>query len=377
MLAILEGESLVNDATALTAYSVSVAAVTSVFVLSQAAGDFIWVLAVGVVVGLAVGVACGWIWARLFDPPVEISLSLVIPYVAYLTAQYFHGSGVIAAVAAGLYLGHRSSTILNSDARVLGTSVWEFVTYVLNGFAFLLIGLELPGLYDAVRGQPTDQLLIQAAAVSLAVIVARFAWVFPGTYLPRLVPSIRRNEPPIPVGNVVVVAWAGMRGAVSLAAALALPHDFPQRDLLVFLAFCVILVTLIGQGLTLAPLIRALHIVPGNEMQRQEDVARRTAIEAALEELERSRETWPQHLPLIDRLVETYAHRVEHLAGDGDEVSESDQERIEHRAILGSVLSAERRAVIEMRDRGMIADQMLRKIERELDLEELRLSAEA
>ena len=169
-----------------------------------------------------------------------------------------------------------------------------------------------------------------------------------------------------------------MRGAVSLAAALALPHDFPQRDLLVFLAFCVILVTLIGQGLTLAP----AH--PGAAHRaRQRDAARRRTSPAGRPsrrrstELERARDTWPQHLPLIDRLVETYEHRVEHIGGDGDEVSESDQERLEHRAILGSVLSAERRAVIEMRDRGMIADQMLRKIERELDLEELRLSAEA
>jgi len=167
-----------------------------------------------------------------------------------------------------------------------------------------------------------------------------------------------------------------MRGAVSLAAALALPTGFPQRDLLIFLAFCVILVTLIGQGLTLAPLIKMLHITPGNEMQRAEDAARQTAIEAALAELERAREIWPQHMPLIDRLAETFEHRVEHLGANG-EVTEADEERLEHRAILGSVLTAERRAVIEMRQRGLIADQVLRKIERELDLDELRLSAEA
>ncbi len=377
LLTILEGESLLNDATALTAYAVSVAAVTSVFVLSSAIADFVWVLGVGLAVGLAVGVVCGWIWQRLFDPPVEISLSLVIPYIAYLPAEQLHGSGVIAAVTAGLYLGYRQSRILRSDARVLGTSVWEFVTYILNGFAFLIIGLELPGLWQAVRGNPTDELLFQAAAVSLTVIIARFVWVFPGTYLPRILPSIGKVEPHPPVRNVVIVAWAGMRGAVSLAAALALPADFPQRDLLVFLAFCVILVTLVGQGLTLGPLIKLLKVVPGDEMQREEDIARRTAIEAALAELDRARSTWPDHGPLIDRLAETFEHRAEHIGANGDEVTEAEQERLEHRAILGGVLNAERRSVIEMRERGMIADQVLRKIERELDLEELRLSAEA
>jgi len=378
LLTILEGESLVNDATALTAFSVSVAAVTSVFVPAQAVADFFWVLAVGVLVGLAVGVVCGWIWSRLFDPPVEISLSLVIPYLAYLPAEQLHGSGVIAAVTAGLYLGYRQSRILRSDARVLGASVWEFVTYILNGFAFLIIGLELPTLWGQVRNEyPLQDLLFQAAVISLTVIVVRFIWVLPATYLPRLWPPIARGETTPPVRNVIIVGWSGMRGAVSLAAALALPKDFPQRELLIFIAFCVILVTLIGQGLTLAPLIKLLHVAPGDEMARAEAEARRTAIEAALAELQRARETWPQHGPLIDRLAESFEHRAEHISADGDELTDSEQERLEHRAILGSVLTAERHAVIEMRERGMIADQVLRKIERELDLEELRLSADA
>ncbi len=384
LTAILEGESLVNDATALTAYSVSVAAVTGTFVLTQAVGDFFWVLGVGILVGVTVAMVCGWIWARLFDPPVEVSLSLVIPYLAYLPAEYLHGSGVIAAVTAGLLLGYKSSRILSSDARVLGSSVWEFVTYILNGFAFLIIGLELPFLWGqlhdpALVGVPLTGLELagMALAISLTVIVARIVWVFPGAYLPRLIPSIARNEPFPPIRNVVVVSWAGMRGAVSLAAALALPVAFPQRELLQFLAFCVIIATLVGQGLTLSPLIKALGIVPGDEMQRAEDTARRTAIEAALVELQRAREVWPQHLPLVDRLRETFEHRAEHIGVNGEALSESEQERLEHRAILGGILGAERRAVIEMRERGMIADQVLRKIERELDLEELRLSAEA
>jgi CPA1 family monovalent cation:H+ antiporter len=254
--------------------------------------------------------------------------------------------------------------------------VWEWVTYTLNGFAFLLIGLELTTVLDAVQDRSTQDLVTWAVAVSVAVIVARVLWVFPGAYLPRiLVPSIARNEPALPLRNVLVVGWAGMRGAVSLAAALALPLGFPERDLLIFLAFCVILATLVGQGLTLGPLIRALGIRP-DPTAGEEEEARRTSTQAALEELERMRAAWPLHLPLIDRLADQFRHRMEHLTEDG-EASEVEQERLEHRAILGSVLKAQRNAVAEMRERGQIDGGVLRAIERELDLEELRLSAEA
>jgi len=376
MLAILEGESLVNDATALTAFSVSVAAVASgVFEPGHAVLDFLWVLAVGILVGVVTAVVSGWVWARLSDPPVEISLSLVVPYLAYLPAEQLHGSGVIAAVTAGLLLGHKQARILSSDARVLGGSVWDWVTYTLNGFAFLIIGLELPTVVDAVRGRPTEELLLWAVAVSLAVIGSRIVWVLAATYLPRLVPGASRRDPPVPLSGTLVVSWAGMRGAVSLAAALALPPGFPERDLLIFLAFCVILVTLVGQGLTLAPLIKALGIEPGDEVAREEEEARRTSTRAALDELDRLRGVWPGHLPLIDRLTSQFEHRMEHLSEDG-EASETEQERLDHRTILASVLTAERRSLAEMRERGQIDDGVLRVMERELDLEELRLSAE-
>ncbi len=376
MLAILEGESLVNDATALTAFSVAVAAVTSgVFEPGRAVLDFLWVLSVGLLVGAVVAVVVGWIWSRLSDPPVEVSLSLVIPYLAYLPAEHLHGSGVIAAVTAGLLLGYRQSRILSSDARLVGASVWEWVTYTLNGFAFLIIGLELPTVLEAVRDRPTDQLLLWAAAVSAAVIAARFVVILPSRHLPLRIPATGPDETPVSTRSAVVVSWAGMRGAVSLAAALALPFGFPERDLLIFLAFCVILVTLVGQGLTLAPLIKVLGVTGDADVAREEEEARRTSTQAALDELERLREAWPAHLPLIDRLADQFGHRMEHLSEDG-EASEVEQERLEHRAILASVLTAERSAVAEMRDRGEIDDGVLRAMERELDLEELRLSAE-
>ena len=206
--------------------------------------------------------------------------------------------------------------------------------------------------------------------------MARFVWVFPGTYLPRCLPSIGKVETRPPVRNVVIVAWAGMRGAVSLAAALSLPVDFPERDLLLFLAVLVILVTLVGQGLTLAPLLAARwHLATSSSARRTWRDRRPTR--------PRSRSwsaragTWPEHRPLIDTWPSAIEHRAEHLGGNGEEVTEAEQERLEHLAIMRSVLSAEREAVIGLRDAGQINDEVLREIERELDLEELRLSAEA
>jgi CPA1 family monovalent cation:H+ antiporter len=389
LVTVLEGESLVNDATALTAYRVAGAATLSgAFVLAQAIGDFAYVVVVGMLVGLVIGIIAGWLWRRLFDPPVEVTLSLVIPYAAYLPAEWLGGSGVIAVVAAGLYLGARSSRILASDARLLGSGVWQIVTFLVNGLAFILVGLQLPTVLRALSDRPAAELVAQAAIICLTVIVARFVWVFPATYLPRwLVPSIRAVDPAPPPSYPLVVAWAGMRGAVSLAAALALPFAFPERDLILFLTFAVILVTLVGQGLTLGPLLMRLGLSDGGAEQREEAIARAGATAAALAELSRLREAWPDHLPLIENVEERYRHRQEHLPlgedrhgptnGSAGEPSEADQERREHLAILGAVITAEREKVILMRDRGVISDGVLRRIERELDLEELRLEADA
>lgn len=383
IVTVLEGESLVNDATALTAYRVAViAAMTGVFVVTDALGRFTLALLGGVAIGLAVAVVAGWFWRRLFDPPVEVALSAVIPYAAYLPAEQVGASGVIAVVTAGLYLGYRSSRIMDADARILAGGVWQIVTFLLNGFAFLLIGLQLPFVIDRAGDRPTSQLLLEAGAVCLAVVLARLAWVYPATYLPRrLSASLRRRDPAPPPSVTFVIGWAGMRGAVSLAAALALPVAFPQRDLLLFLTFAVILVTLVGQGLTLPALVRRLGLSRGNEEEREEREARATTTRAALMELSRLRDRWPDHRPLIETIEARYLHRVEHLVEEAGSPpsadGESHDERAEHLAIMAALIFAERESVIELRDRGVIGDEVLRRIERELDLEELRLAAEA
>jgi CPA1 family monovalent cation:H+ antiporter len=397
IVTILEGESLVNDATALTAYRATVAvAVSGVFVPSDALLEFIVVVAGGMAVGLAVAVVVAWAWSRLFDPPVEILLSLLIPYAAYLPAEELHVSGVIAVVTAGLYLGRRSARILDSDARVLGGAVWQILTLSLNGLAFLLIGLQLPIVLDGLSGRTTAELIGLAALVSVTAIVARIVWVYPATYLPRALSASLRAVDPYPApANVFVVAWAGMRGAVSLAAALALPRDFPERDLIIFLTFAVILATLVGQGLTLPTLLRRLGVsaADDSELAREQAIARSAANDAALRTLERLADDWPDHRPLIDRIAEDLRHRASHqplddgAAGDGstgdgttDEgapATDQDAERHEHLAILGAVIAAQREAIIRLRDVGDIGDEVLRQLERELDLEELRLQAEA
>ncbi|MFN8622051.1 MAG: Na+/H+ antiporter [Chloroflexota bacterium] len=382
IITVLEGESLVNDATALTAFRIgvgaTVAGVTATFFLIDAFGQFAYALAGGIAVGLAVGLAISWLWARLFDPPVEILLSLLIPYAAYLAAERVHASGVIATVAAGLLIGRRSSRILSSDTRVLAGSVWQMLTFLFNGFAFLLLGLQLPLILGRLNAYPVEELVGLAVLVCGIVIVARFVWVFPTTYIPRWVSaSLRAKDPIPPIGAVTVVAWAGMRGAVSLAAALSLPLDFPDRDLLLFLTFMVILATLVGQGLTLPLLLRRLHLADDGSEEAERLMARQASNEAALRQLERAMTRWPDHRPLIDNLAERFRHRSEHLAEQADPATESDEERLEHLQIMREVLAAQRDAIIGLRDDGAINDEVLREVERELDLEELRLEAEA
>ena len=291
------------------------AAVTGgAFVASAAVLDFVVAAVGGIIVGLLVARVFTFIYDRLSNPPVEVALSLVIPYAAYLPADRLHLSGVVAAVVAGLLLGRGASRSLSSDTRVLGGSTWQILTFLLNGFAFILIGLQLPTVIGGLVGRPVDVLALQVGAVVLAVIVARFVWVFPATYLPRwLIPSIRAGDPYPRPATVAVVSWAGLRGVVSLAAALALPVDFPERNLILLLTFAVILATLVGQGLTLPLLLRRFRLSDDGREEREDTLARSTATAAGLEALERLRPKWKDHLPLLDRLESGLRDRDQHL----------------------------------------------------------------
>ncbi len=373
---LIEGEALFNDATALVAYRAAVlATVSGSFVLSESLVGFVIAGGGGILIGAAVGRVSGEILRRLDDPPVEVLISVVIPFAAYLPADQLGLSGVLAAVTAGLVIGSRLGTILTPNSRVLWLTSWKMIGFVLNGFVFVLIGLELPEILESLGGRPPSQLLGLAALVCGVVVVSRIVWVFASSLLPgsprRL---IARRDPALATRLTLVVSWAGLRGAVSLAAALALPAAFPERDLILFLTFAVILVTLVGQGLTLPRVLRWARW-DGIEPEGDEaTLARAAAYEAGLEEVQRARDDWPGHQPLFDRLESGLRDRTQHLATeDPDETAERYQERIEHEEIQRGVIAAQRTAVIALRDRGEINDLTLRQVERELDLEELRM----
>jgi len=247
--------------------------------------------------------------------------------------------------------------------------------FVVNGLAFILLGLQLPTVLEGLGAYTPLELAGLAAAVVTTVILVRMAWVFPAAYLPRiLVPGLSRRDPAPPPGVVVVIGWAGMRGVVSLAAALALPPALASRNLLIFLTFAVILATLVGQGLSLPWLIRRLGLGDDGSAEHEELHAREAATEAALQRLDELVTEVPGHLELIDRLREQYRDRAQHFTRQREDgtATELDQEEIEHEQIRREVLGAERVAVVELRNGGVISDEVLRRVERDLDLDELR-----
>ena len=385
LLALIEGESLVNDGTALVAYKFAVAAVvTGAFSLSEAAGHFVLSVVGGIAVGLAVGYLVRQLRRKLDNPPVEITVSLLTGYFAYLPAQAAGVSGVLAAVTVGIYMGWHTPELTTAQTRLQGQAVWEMVFLVLNALLFALLGLQLPQIVDSLSGYSTATLIGYAALVSGVVIVARIVWVFVTTYLPRLVSHWAREHDVMPNWRAkTVLGWCGMRGAVSLAAALALPlttdagDAFPDRNLIVFLTFCVILTTLLLQGLTLPSLIQALDLDDGGLAEKEEAKARIHASEAAIARLEELLdEEWVRE-DTAERMRGLYRFRSERFRSrfdpDGDGSAES--RSADYQRLRRELLDAERRAVLELRRGGIIDDEVMRRVTRDLDLEDVRLDA--
>ena len=378
VVTLVEGEALFNDATALIAYRAAVAAaVTGLFVFTDAVGALLVAAVGGIAIGYLVGRILGEVVRWLDDPPVEVLLSLLIPFVAYLPAEELHLSSVLAVVTAGLVIGRRLGTILSPSSRVLWLTSWKMVGFLLNGLAFILIGSALPGVLAGLGDFDPARTLGLAVLVSGVVVAVRLVWVFLTSLLPN---SPRRaialRDPALSWRLTALVGWAGLRGAVSLAAALALPADFPARNLILLLTFAVILVTLIGQGLTLPLVVRWVRW-DGVEPDGDEALLARTFMyQAGLGAVRLARPRWPTHQPLLDRLESSLQDRERHLATDDPaETDERLQERLEHEEIQSSVINAQRAAVIALRDAGEINDATLRTLERELDLEELRMEA--
>jgi Na+/H+ antiporter len=383
VVTLLEGESLVNDATALVAYRIAVAAaVAGSFGVGDAAFRFV----VGVAGGIAIGLIIGWLVTalrrRLQDPVVEIVVTLVTGYAAYLPADQLGASGVLAAVTAGIYLGWQAPGLTSASTRLLGFSFWEVLVYLLNALLFILVGLQLHPILRGVTGHSSPTLIGMAMVVSAVVIGIRIAWFFSVPYVVRLFdrrPEQRARR--VSSRERLVLSWSGMRGAVSLAAALALPLEvdpgraFPQRNVILFLTFSVIFATLVVQGLTLPALIRRLQARADSLEEKEELQARLEATDAALERLtELADEDWTRG-DTVERLRGLYEYRRRRLSARAGLLDDEGYEErsLSYQRLVRELLEAQRRTIVRLRNEGAISNDVMHRIERDLDLEDSRL----
>ena len=382
VLTVLEGESLINDAAALVLYRSAVAAVvTGAFSLGDALWQFVVTSAGGVLIGLLVGWIGIWTLRITQDSLTEIAITLLAPYAAWLLAERTHTSGVLACVVGGLYTRQFFSAVVAPATRVQGLAVWALLIFVLNGLVFTLIGLQLGAIRAAGLHATLGTIVTLGAVISLAAIVIRLIWVPLAVVIPRLVSPALRARDPIPPWPVVwLVSWVGMRGIVSLAAALALPlttasgAPFPFRNEIILVTFGVILATLVLQGLTLTPMIRFLALGADRTLELEEARAREEAAQAAMLHLEQlATAAWPRRED-VERMRALYTQRIERaspieLSADADTA----RRQAAFRRLRHETLSAERRALIALRDQGAISDEVLHRLEQELDVEAMRI----
>lgn len=385
LLVILEGEGLANDATALILYRFALAAITvGHFSLPLAAGEFVLIVAGEI----AFGIGVGWLslrarkWSR--DPQVELTLSLITPYVSYWLPEHVGGPGVIATVACGLYVSWNGPLLISASTRLQGIFFWDLIIYLIEGLLFLLTGFQMRALYEKSKSFPLDDIMIATAVVLAVIVIARFAWLYPAIYLPRIMSkSLRKRDPSPPWQWPFVLAFTGVRGAVSLAAALALPFTlsggeaFPYRDLILFVAFGVIFVTLIGVGLTLPPVVRWLGVAEAGRNEHvaeheAEIAARRQALDAALKSLDTLTAEKDVSEEVMRLLRARHEIRVNQLPDSLDpnhhDVSAAGT------ALTRNLIDAERKFIHDLLRDGQITDETRRRIERDLDLEEASLA---
>jgi CPA1 family monovalent cation:H+ antiporter len=368
-ITIIEGESLINDATALILYKYAVAAVAAgTFSLLDASGKFVLASIGGIAIGLGVGYVAAWLRKRLDDPPTEISISLVTGYLAYLPAAAIGASGVLAAVTVGVYMGWRAPELITPATRLQAISVWEMVIFLLNAALFILVGLQFPSVMDGISGEPAAVLVRDAALVIGTVLAVRALAVVPFAIIRSRFWEGSWFAP------AAAVTWTGMRGAVTLAAALALPV-FPERDLVIFLAFAVVVFTVVVQGLSLPALIRRLDFYDDRRIELKEAKARILAAKAAIERLDELRaEEWVRG-ETADRMRALYEFRIRRFRARFDDEDDGaiEEGSQSYQRLRRMILDAERGEVYRLRREGTIDDPTMHRIERDLDLEDARL----
>ncbi len=383
IVTILEGESLVNDATGLVAYKFALAAVTTgTFSLASASGRFLVVAIGGVLVGLGVGWVIAQIHRRMEHFELETVITLLTPYAAYIPAEHLGVSGVLATVAAGGYLGWRNPELLSALTRFRGRGVWSVLLLLFNGLVFILIGLQLSAIRDITGGLSAGSILTWSVAITGVAILARLIYVPIGTWLPRFLSRrIRERDPMPPWRAVVIIGWTGMRGIVSLALALALPltlpsgEPFPKRTEVIVVSFAVILATLVLQGLSLPWLIRKLGLKDDGADLREEREALIKSSEAAIKRLDDIDQTSIVHPQLMERVRLPYDQRLERLneqIREDPECQLTEGEEAAYRRLRTEALTAERKTVVDLRNRGKISEEVLHKVQESLDLEALQ-----
>lgn len=378
VVVVLEGESLVNDASGLVLYKFAVAAVlTGAFSLLEASWQFAWVALAGALIGWLMGHLFVQLHRFLGDPFIEVVLSLSVPYTAYICAESLHVSGVLAVVTAGLVRGRHSPEIVSAQMRILARSMWNILVFLLNSIIFILIGLQLSAISGRLQGYSVWQLLGYGVLISAVSILVRFLWVYPTAYLPGwLSPAEHKRNAPPEKGQVFIISWCGMRGIVSLAAALALPvaldngQPFPFRDVIIFITFVVIAVTLVLQGLTLPPVIRWLKLATDMSGHDEQQVARTAMGRAAIAAIDRSIEEFPAPPELAERLRAEFAEDVK-LVVPGDVVLPPASDHANR--LRAAAIRAQRKALIREWRMNRISDDVLHILEEELDYREARL----
>jgi monovalent cation/hydrogen antiporter len=386
LLSILEGESLVNDASGLIAYKYALAAIMAGnFIFWQAGLNFIWVVTAGVGVGFLVGYLMYLIHKNFIcDPTIEVTLTLLTPFASYLLAEHFNVSGVLAVVTTGLYLSFRSGEILTNESRIKAYAVWDVLMFVLNGLVFILIGLQLHTVMAGIQDYSVSELALYSIVVSFVVIIVRFIWIIPPSLIPWMLTRVKGQ--PFDRRNLLVFGWSGMRGVVSMAAALSLPLTlaggaaFPHRNLIIFITFCVILSTLVVPGFTLPWLIKKLKIEPYS-IDAEEYQIRTKVVSSTITHIE-------ENLSLInDDLLKNIKNKYEikfnrlqktDLPPDYFGEGKPNPSNIfnEFTKLQIDVIGIERKTIQQLHRKGEASEEIIRKIERELDLEETRLNME-
>jgi len=388
VVTILEGESLVNDASSLIVFRFALAAIfTGQFSFLKASTEFFLVAGLGIVIGIAIALVV-YIVHRFLPttPSIDTAITLISPYLMYISAEHFHLSGVMAVVSGGLFLSFRSHEIFAYDSRIQVYSFWEVFTFLLNGVVFILIGLQLPQIVTGLEAYSMKAIILYSLLISVVVVVIRIIWVFPGAYIPRMLSKhVRATEARPEWKGVFLVAWSGMRGVVSLASALAVPltltngAKFPHRDLLLFITFIVILFTLVLQGLSLPWVIRKLNIPDeGGENEKEQEAAIRLRLAGA--SLDYMKTNYPEEMNTIDaykRLRERYERMIE--IANKKLLNEENDDAVpgflpKYRQMLLELVTIRRQELLKLRNEKLYSDELLNNREWDLDLEEARLN---